>query len=369
MIVEKLDCVVIGAGVVGLACAAALAAAGREVLIIEAEARFGEGISSRNSEVIHAGLYYPSGSLKAKLCIRGKALLYRYCAERSVPHDRCGKLIVATTAAEVTRLQAIEDNARRCGVSELAHLEAAALAALEPALNGVAALHSTSTGIIDSHALMLALLGDAQSSGALLALRTPVIGGAADSAGLILELGGAEPCSVRARTVINAAGLGAVPLARGIRGFAHTSLPDARFAKGSYFVLQGKSPFSHLIYPLPEPGGLGVHLTLDLAGQARFGPDVEWLTEPDYHVSDAKIHAFEASIRRYWPGLGDGRLVAGYAGVRPKISGPNEAAADFRIDGPEAHGIPGWINLFGIESPGLTASLAIAEEVATRLAP
>ena len=365
---ERLDSVVIGAGVVGLACARALALAGREVLILEAENTFGTGISSRNSEVIHAGLYYPPGSLKARLCLRGKELLYRYCSARAVPHSRCGKLIIASSLAEAAQLRAIEGNARSCGLDVLEQLDAEALATLEPALRGVAALHSPSTGIVDSHGLMLALLADAEAAGALLALRTPVIGGSIEGALLHLELGGAEPCAIRARTVINAAGLGAVALAGRMRGFPASALPRAYFAKGSYFVLQGRAPFSHLVYPLPEPGGLGVHLTLDLAGQARFGPDVEWVTEPGYQVSEARIAAFETSIRRYWPELPEGRLSPGYAGVRPKISGPGEAAADFRIDGPEVHGIEGWINLLGIESPGLTASLAIAEEVTHRLA-
>lgn len=367
MSAEKVDCVVIGAGVVGLACAAALASAGREVLIIEAEARFGEGISSRNSEVIHAGLYYAPGSLKARLCLRGKELLYRYCAARAVAHNRCGKLIVAGSTDEAAQLYTIEDNARRCGMNELEHLDAPALAALEPALRGVAALHSPSTGIVDSHGLMLSLLADAEAAGAVLALQTPVEGGRVDGGTLLLELGGAEPCELEARAVINSAGLGAVALAGKVSGFSGGTVPRAYFAKGRYFTLQGKAPFSHLIYPLPEPGGLGVHLTLDLAGQARFGPDVEWIDQPDYSVSNERIAAFEASIRRYWPELQDGRLSPGYAGVRPKISGPGEAAADFRIDGPAQHGVAGWINLFGIESPGLTASLAIAEEVARRL--
>ncbi len=361
---ETVDCVVIGAGVVGLACARSLAEAGREVVILEREASFGSGISARNSEVIHAGLYYPPGSLKARLCVEGRELLYAWCAERGVAHARCGKLVVAARAEQMDRLQQIAARAHANGVTDLRRLGRAEVAALEPALDVHAALLSPSTGIVDSHGLMLSLLGAAEARGAMLALGSPVLGGAADGDGIVLDVGGAAPDTLRARCVVNAAGLDAIALGHAIRGPAAARAPQAHFARGVYFSYTGKAPFSHLIYPIPEPGGLGVHLTLDLGGQAKFGPDVEWIDAPDYHVDPARAAGFYAAIRSWWPQLEDGRLQPGYAGVRPKIVGPGEADADFRIDGPATHGVPGLIHLYGIESPGLTAALAIGEQVA-----
>jgi len=362
---DSVDCVVIGAGVVGLACARSLAAAGREVIVLERETDFGTGISSRNSEVIHAGLYYPTGSLKARLCVAGRGMLYRWCAERGVAHQRCGKLVVATRPAQMDALAALRAKAEANEVDDLQMLDQVQVAALEPALTAHAALLSPSTGIVDSHGLMLSLLGDAEAHGAMLALASPVLSGAADGEGIVLQVGGESPMALRARWVINAAGLDAVALGRCITGPARAQLPDAWFARGVYFTLGGKAPFSHLIYPLPEPGGLGVHLTLDLGGQAKFGPDVEWIEAPDYTVDPARAARFAEGIRRWWPALDDTRLAPGYAGVRPKIVGPGMADADFRIDGPEAHGTPGLIHLFGIESPGLTAALAIGAHVAS----
>ncbi len=364
---DTADCVVIGAGVVGLACARALAAAGREVLILEREAAFGSGISARNSEVIHAGLYYPPGSLKARLCVEGRQRLYAYCAERGIAHARCGKLLVAPHAEQAAALAHLAQRAAANGVDDLVALDRAGVTALEPALDVHAGLFSPSTGIVDSHGLMLALLGDAERDGATLALKSEVRGGKIDDGGIVLQVGidGAdEPCALRARHVINAAGLDAVALARRIGEPPAGALPQAWFARGVYFTYNGRAPFSHLIYPIPEPGGLGVHLTLDLGGQARFGPDVEWIENPEYRVDPARAAAFYRAIRAWWPALEDGRLQPGYAGVRPKIAGPGMADADFRIDGPGVHGVPGLIHLFGIESPGLTAALAIGERVA-----
>ena len=361
---ETADVVVIGAGVIGLACASALAAAGRDVLIVEREHCIGSGISSRNSEVIHAGLYYPPGSLKAQLCVEGRQRLYAYCAQRGVAHARCGKLVVASREAQLDALQAIAGRARRNGVDDLRLLGRAEIAEFEPALDAEAALLSPSTGIVDSHGLMMALLGDAESRGTMLALGSPVIGGNTDGDGVVLEIGGEAPTMLRARWVINSAGLDAVALGRAIRCAASTQAPEAHFARGVYFSYSGKAPFSRLIYPIPEPGGLGVHLTLDLSGQARFGPDVEWIDRPDYHVDPSRTARFATAIRNWWPALDAERLQPGYAGVRPKIVGPGEADADFRIDGPDRHGVAGLIHLYGIESPGLTASLAIGAQVA-----
>ena len=374
---ERLDCVVIGAGVVGLACARALAATGRAVLILEAENRFGSGASSRNSEVIHAGLYYRPGSLKASLCVRGRALLYAHCAKRHIPHRRCGKLVVATSTGQLPRLHDIAANARANGVGDLCLIDAARARALEPALDCVAALHSPSTGIIDSHVLMLSLLADAETDGAVLVLNTPVIAGTAEAGGVMLETGGPEPMRISARNVVNTAGLAAPAVAASVRGLDRAYVPQAYYAKGNYFSLRGRAPFTHLVYPVPEPGGLGVHLTLDLHGRARFGPDVEWLAPQcddtglphplSYRVDPARAPAFDAAIRNYWPGLPNDALDPDYAGIRAKISAPNEAPADFRIDGPDTHGVPGLVNLFGIESPGLTSCLAIAEVVVATL--
>jgi len=365
-VLDTIECVVIGAGVVGLAVARALALRGHEVLVLEAAHTIGSGISSRNSEVIHAGIYYPPGSLKARLCVQGRALLYDYCTARGIGHRRCGKLIVATTPAQVAQLQQIADKARANGVGELRCLSQTQAQALEPQLRCQAALLSPDTGIVDSHALMLALLGDLQNAAGVLALNSPLA--LMEYAQEAIEIETSDGTRLRARQVVNAAGLQALALAGRCRGLAARHVPKAYFAKGSYFILSGRAPFSRLVYPVPEPGGLGVHLTLDLGGQAKFGPDVQWVDSGnDWVVDGARGEAFYAEVRKYWPGLADGALQPGYAGIRPKISGPHEAAADFLIQGPASHGIPGLVNLFGIESPGLTAALAIGQHVAELL--
>ena len=365
---ESVDTIVIGAGVVGLACARALAAEGREILIVEAERAFGTGTSARNSEVIHAGLHYPTGSSRARCCVRGKRLLYAFCEERGVAHRRTGKLLVACSDDEIPRLEALRAQASANGVDDLTLLDRDEARALEPELSCEAALLSPSTGILDSHGLMRALLIDAEANGALLSLRSPVLAGRVTSRGVELDIGGASPVTMRARAVINAAGLTACDVARSIEGVPASAVPRQRYAKGAYFSLRGAPPFRHLIYPVPDAGGhLGVHLTLDLAGRARFGPTFRWIDHPEYTLSQEDAAGFEEAVRRYWPTLPDDALSPAYAGVRPKISAPGEPAADFRIDGPERHGVPGLVNLFGIESPGLTACLAIAEEVASLL--
>ncbi|WP_395894479.1 NAD(P)/FAD-dependent oxidoreductase [Cupriavidus cauae] len=361
---ESVDCVVIGAGVVGLAVARALARQGREVVILEAENAFGTITSARNSEVIHAGIYYPAGSLKARLCVQGKAMLYDYCRSHQIAHQRCGKLIVATSAAQVATLEGIRAKAAANGVDDLRLLSRDEALELEPNLQCEAALLSPSTGIVDSHGLMLALLGDAEQAGAMLAVCSPVLTGAVTADGIVVEVGGDTATTLLARTVVNAAGLTAPELARRIEGMPAAHIPPQFYAKGCYFTLAGRAPFSRLIYPVPEAAGLGVHLTLDLGGQARFGPNVRWIDEIEYGVDPHDADSFYDEVRRYWPALADGALQPGYAGIRPKISGPGEPAADFRIDGPATHGVPGLVHLFGIESPGLTASLAIGEAVA-----
>jgi L-2-hydroxyglutarate oxidase LhgO len=367
---DEVDVVVVGAGVVGLACARALALSGRAVLILEAEPAFGTGVSSRNSEVVHAGLYYAPGSLKARLCLQGRKRLYAYCAERGVAHRRCGKLVVAATPDEAPKLDTIAARARACGVHDLQRLSADEARAMEPALACAAALWSPSTGIVDSHGLMTALLGDAENAGALLALRTPFVGAQRDGSRWRVQTGGEAPFELATTAIVNAAGLGAQAVARAIAGVPPAAVPAQFLAKGHYFSLAARSPFTRLIYPTPVDGGLGVHLTLDLGGQARFGPDVEWLDPAatiDYAVETSRRAAFEADIRRYWPALPEGALQPAYSGVRPKLSGPGAPAADFALLGPADHGLPGLVQLFGIESPGLTASLAIADEVQRRL--
>ena len=365
---EEIDTAVVGAGVVGLACARELARAGREVVVLEAENAFGTATSARNSEVVHAGLYYPTGSWRARLCLRGKAMLYDFCASHGVAHRRCGKLVVACSEDELPRLDAVKALAAANGVDDLRRLSAEQAQALEPALACRGALLSPSTGIVDSHWLMLALLGDAEAAGTMLALQSPVLRGRVDGDGAVLEVGGESPMRLRARRVVNAAGLQACTLASRIEGLPARHVPVPRYAQGAYFTLAGAAPFSRLVYPVPgQSSHLGVHFTLDLAGQARFGPSFRWVDDVDYRVDPADGAGFAAEIRRYWPGLADrpaDALQPGYAGVRPKISGPGEPAADFRIDGPTLHGVPGLVNLFGIESPGLTAALAIAEVVA-----
>lgn len=350
---DEVQTVVIGAGVVGLAAARALALTGREVVILEAEDQIGAVTSARNSEVIHAGIYYPPGSLKARLCVEGRDALYRYCADRHIPHRRCGKLIVAVEEAERPALADIARRARQNGVSDLVEISGPAAREMEPALACVAALHSPATGIVDSHALMLSLLGEAEAAGAMLALSTPVT---ALKPGFEIATGGAAPMRLRAREVVNAGGHGAPALSAALTEQA----PRGYLAKGNYFTLTGPAPFQRLIYPAPVPGGLGTHLTLDLAGQAKFGPDVEWVDRMDYAVDPARAARFYADIRRYWPGLPDGALAPGYSGIRPKIVPAGVPAADFRI---ENHRVPGYVALYGIESPGLTACLALAEAV------
>lgn len=360
---ESMDCVVIGAGVVGLAVARALAMAGREVMVLEAAGAIGTGTSSRNSEVIHAGLYYPTDSLKARLCVRGKEMLYAYCAQRGIPHRRCGKLLVATSKAQIASLESIAMRARSNGVPDLQWLDREQARALEPALECVAALQSPSTGIVDSHAFMLALQGDLEHAGGMVVLNSPLAQARCTPDGIVLQA--ADGTCLRARTVVNAAGLWAPGLASRFSGLDASHVPVARYAKGSYFMLAGKAPFSRLIYPVPEAAGLGVHLTLDLGGQAKFGPDVEWVDSPDDLLVDpARGEAFYAEVRKYWPALPDGALAPGYAGMRPKIHEAHAPAADFVIQGPAVHGVRGLVNLFGIESPGLTSALAIAEHVA-----
>jgi L-2-hydroxyglutarate oxidase LhgO len=365
--VDEVEAVVIGAGVIGLAAARALALAGHEVVVLERASTIGFETSSRNSEVIHGGLYYPKGSLKATACVAGRERLYAYCAEHGVPHKKLGKLIVATEDAEIPGVEKIDEAARANGVDNLEWLTASEAQRLEPELNCVRALLSPSTGIIDSHALMLAYQGDAEANGAFVAFRSPVLSGRVLPDGFELRVGGDEPATVRCRWLVNAAGLHAPALARAIAGVPLDTIPPAYFCRGVYFTLSGRTPFRRLIYPVPVPGGLGVHITLDLAGQARFGPDVEWIDGVDYAVDPRRGDAFYAAVRRYWPGLKDHALMPGYAGIRPKISGPNEAAADFVVQGPEVHGILGLVNLYGIESPGLTASLPLADEVLRKI--
>lgn len=361
--VDSVDAVVIGAGVIGLAVARALAEAGRQVVVIESEDAIGTGTSSRNSEVIHAGIYYPRDSLKARYCVEGRERLYPYCEARGVGHRRCGKLIVATHESQIAGLEELELKARTNGVDDIRWMEGKDAMAMEPALSCVAALVSPSTGIIDSHGLMLAYQGDAEDAGAMIAFKSPVIGGKVREGGIELRIGGDQPMMLVAADVVNAAGLFAQPVAASIEGLDPATVPPRYFAKGNYFSLSGRAPFSHLIYPAPGAASLGVHLTLDLGGQAKFGPDVEWVEKIDYEVDPSRCEAFCDAVRRYWPGLADNSLQPAYSGIRPKIQAPGEAAKDFVLQGPEDHGVAGLVNLYGIESPGLTASLAIADEV------
>ena len=363
---DRVDAVVIGAGVVGLAVARALAQAGRETIVAEAQNGIGQGVSSRNSEVIHAGLYYPPGSLKARLCVRGKELLYALCASHGVEHRRCGKLTVANSEAEVQALRTLADRAQANGVP-VAFLEEAQARAMEPALRCIAALHSPSTGIVDSHGLMLALQGELEEAGGMVAFATTAVSARlSPRAGEPHVLRFADGSELACDLLVNAASLHACGLARQFEGLEARFIPREWFAKGNYYALAGRSPFTHLIYPAPADAHLGTHLTIDLGGQAKFGPDIEWLDvqapeQIDYRVDPKRADGFYAEVRRYWPGLPDGALAPSYSGVRPKIHGPHEKAPDFRIDGPALHGVPGLLNLFGIESPGLTSALAIAE--------
>ncbi|HSV46596.1 MAG TPA: NAD(P)/FAD-dependent oxidoreductase [Ramlibacter sp.] len=369
---DRVDAIVIGAGAVGLAVGRSLARAGRETIVVEAQAAIGQGVSSRNSEVIHAGLYYTPGSLKARLCVRGKQLLYALCESHGVAHRRCGKLTVANSDAEVAALRGLQERARANGVPvEL--LDAGQARALEPALRCIAALRSPSTGIVDSHGFMLALQGDLEHAGGMVALGSAVESAVLGQGGQPHVLRLADGSEIETSVLVNSASLHACALARRFEGLAAEHVPREHFAKGNYYALAGRAPFTHLIYPAPADAWLGVHLTLDLGGQAKFGPDIEWLDVAtpeaiDYKVDPRRGDAFYAEVRRYWPGLPDGALQPSYSGVRPKIHGPHEKAADFRIDGPALHGVPGLVNLFGIESPGLTSAMAVAQDVQALLA-
>lgn len=364
--VMDVDTAVIGAGVVGLAVARALALAGREVVVLEAGNGFGEGISSRNSEVIHGGIYYPENTLKARLCVAGRRQLYEYCQSHRIGHRKCGKWIVASGEAQHPVLEDIQARATANGVP-LAWRDGHDIARPLPELNVSAGLWSPETGIVDSHGLMLALLGELEDAGGVLALRSPVVGVESAENGHTLQVAGTMPCTLRVDHLVNAAGLGAVPLTGIWQGLPASQRLTQWLARGVYFSYSGRHPFHHLIYPVPEPGGLGVHLTLDLAGQARFGPDVEWIPQEDYAVDSGRAHAFADAIRQWWPGLEPQRLQPAYAGIRPKLKDARGGFFDFRVDGPEEHGVPGLVNLFGIESPGLTACLAIADLVKEKL--
>lgn len=363
---DKVDIIVVGAGVVGLAIARTLATRGREVLVIESEGDIGTGTSSRNSEVVHAGIYYPKGSLKARLCVEGRDRLYSYCEANGVAVKRLGKLIVATSADEEAKLDGIAAHASANGVNNLVRLTRAEARALEPEVNCTSALFSPSTGIVDSHGLMMALLGEAEAHGALLSLRTRMIAAVPTADGFEVRVAAGDDgeMTLACDRFINAAGLGAWDVARGISGLPPEHIPPHHLARGAYCSVSGKSPFSRLIYPVPVPGALGIHATLDMQGQVRLGPDITWIDRIDYAVPESAAEKFRAACLPYWPGLAEREITPTYSGIRPKISGPGEANADFRIDGPAQHGLRGLVNLFGIESPGLTSSLAIADHVA-----
>jgi L-2-hydroxyglutarate oxidase LhgO len=364
---EHIDCAVIGAGVIGLAVARALARSGREVIVLESEGTIGTGISSRNSEVIHAGIYYPTGSLKTRFCVAGRELLYRFCALNSVEHRPVGKLIVATSLAEIPVLEKYQAQALANGVTDLQRLTCAEAARLEPDVRCVAALFSPSSGIVDSHGLMLAYLADLEAHGALLALNSPVTGGSLHLREIVLQVGGAAPMELRAACVVNCAGLDAQLVSGRLAGVPAMTIPQRFLAKGYYFSLSGQSPFTHLVYPVANSAGLGTHVTLDLHGNARFGPDVQWIANIDYSFDEGRRQQFAEAIRLYYPQLDDARLQPAYTGIRPKISTAGQPAADFCIRGPADHNDCPYVVLYGIESPGLTASLAIAEHVATLL--
>ncbi|MCB8819498.1 NAD(P)/FAD-dependent oxidoreductase [Microvirga rosea] len=362
-----MDVLVIGAGVVGLAIARALALRGHGVIVAEATGGIGNGVSSRNSEVIHGGMYYPAGSLRARHCVAGRRMLYAFCESHGVPYAKCGKLIVATNDLEQAKIEGIYEQGIANGVDGLSFLTGADAMALEPNLSCTGAVLSRETGIIDSHAFMLALQGDLEDAGGMVAFHAPVKRIARASGGWSVQTGGDEPALLPVDAVINAASLHAQAIAYATEGYSESRVPPLVLAKGNYFGCLGKPAFRHLIYPAPVDGGLGTHVTLDLAGRMRFGPDVEWIEREDYEVDPRRAESFYASIRRYWPGLADGALVPDYAGVRPKLTGPGQKPADFIIDGPQEHGLPGLVHLFGIESPGLTSSLSIADDVAARL--
>ena len=358
---------VIGAGVVGLAVARQATLAGHDVIVAEATAGIGNGVSSRNSEVIHGGMYYPTGSLRAKHCTRGRRMLYEFCASHGVPHRKCGKLIVATNDAEASKIASIQKQGEINGVEGLELIGGNAARDLEPALTCIAAVHSPETGIIDSHGFMLALEGELEDRGGMIAFETKIERLARAAHGWTVHFSGKEPGTLDVDAVVNSAGLGAQALARATDGYPHERVPRLVLAKGNYFGYAGRPAFSRLIYPAPVDGGLGIHVTLDLAGRMRFGPDVEWIDGESYDVDPRRADSFYARIRTYWPGLADGKLVPDYCGIRPKLSGPGEPAADFMIDGPREHGLPGLVHLFGIESPGLTSALSIAEDVVAHL--
>lgn len=363
---ETADCLVIGAGVVGLAVARAMAKKGREVLIAESASEFGTETSSRNSEVIHAGIFYEHGSLKERLCIEGRDKLYSFCDAYGVSYKRTTKLVYAADESEEPRLKQLQAHAAQSGV-HMTWLSQAEAVHLEPQLQCAAALHSPLTGIVDSHAFMLALLGDAESNNATIAYNSPVVGGRGTSDGPEIEFGGDAAMTLKARTVINCAGLGAQKVSANIEGVPSSSIPRLHYAKGSYFYLSGKPPFKRLIYPLPGMTSLGLHYTLDLSGQGRFGPSIEYVNGIDYAVDESQADTFYKAIRKYWPNLPDGALRPGYSGVRPKLQGPGDPRRDFEIQGPETTGVNGFVALYGIESPGLTSSLAIADTIAERL--
>ncbi len=361
------DSVVIGAGVVGLAIARELALAGQQVIVLERDGRFGEGISSRNSEVIHAGIYYPADSLKARFCLEGRERLYDYCQNHPVAHRQTGKWIIATHEAQLDKLQQVASAAEANGVA-LETVDGSGLATALPGVLAMAGLFSPRTGIVSSHELMVSLLGELEAAGGQLVCQAPVESAASENGQHRLVVGGQAPCELVCQRVVNSAGLMAIPLAKQWQGFDNEYCPQQWFARGSYFAYSGRHPFDTLVYPVPEPGGLGVHLTLDLAGQARFGPDVEWIPAPDYTVDPQRRRHFVNSIQSWWPGLDPERLVPAYAGVRPKLAGPDTGFVDFDIQDESRHGVPGLIHLFGIESPGLTACLAIARHVREHLA-
>ncbi len=364
---ERVECVVIGAGVIGLAVARRLARVGVEVIVLERAEMIGTETSSRNSEIVHAGIYYPTGSLKARTCVAGKHALYDYCAAHGIAHRRCGKIIVATDDSQVDELAALKERAAANGVGDLSWLTPDEVARMEPEVHCVAALHSPSTGIVDSHGLMLSFQGEAEERGTMIAYHAPVTGGRVEDDGIVVEVAGEAPMALKADRLINAAGIWAPAVARTVEGLDPDTVPRDYLCKGNYYTLAGKSPFTRPVYPVPEKAGLGVHVTVDLAGQVRFGPDVEWVESIDYDVDPGRADAFYAAIRRYWPGLPDGAIQAGYSGIRPKLQAPGEPAADFMVQGPSAHGIDGLVNLYGIESPGLTSSLALADLVAEML--
>ncbi len=369
---DRIDCVVVGAGVVGLAVAREMALQGRETILLERESAFGTVSSARNSEVIHAGIYYPKDSLKAKLCVEGNRLLYEYCRSHQVATQPYGKLIVASDETQIDDLQAILYKAQNNGVPEIKMISGEEAKTLEPNLNCVAAILSSTTGVVDSHGYMLSLLGGFEDAGGMIAYQSPFISakpiGKNAEGGYQLEIGGADGMQIQTKLLINCAGMSAPAIAQKIEGLRNDQIPKAYFAKGNYFSLSGKSPFAHLIYPIPEPGGLGVHLTLDMGGQAKFGPDVEWLDIDaeewiDYTVNPKRGEGFYEAVRRYWPGLKDNSLQPDYSGVRAKIVPPNAPAGDFCFNAPQDHGMQGLYNLYGFESPGLTASLAIAKHL------